>query len=253
MPDNRNTIDYINEEVTKDPTNQNWIKFVMYPFFLIGFIATGVSAYIEYNFFNEVFQNFAVASFFIVIAFEGAKIGVIILYEYAKSHIVSFLNGSLSKVTWLLRISLIIFSVICSFSKISQYMDNPNFDKIFGDEKKRITNEYVKITEDESQILQARENTFKADMDNESNVYVKGHWNGPRYKEKQKLYDKAVENREIRIKELKAERDNLITEAEKQIRENPKSKNQILLGIYSTFQRLGILFKTVQNKSLIIF
>lgn len=226
--------------MTRDPVNQNWIKYILYPFILFGFIATGVSAYIEYNFFNEVFLNFTVASFFIVVAFEGAKIGAIILYEYAKSHQNSFLSGTLRNVTWLLRISLIIFSAICSFSKISQYMDSPNFEKIFHEEKERIFSEYDKIIVNENAVLDLRVNTAKKDMDDESNVYVNREWNGPRYKEKQKLFQQSIYSRENRLRQIRAERDSMVQNVEKQLRSNPKSKNQILVGVYTTFENIGI-------------
>lgn len=240
MAQKKNTIEHIENEVTKDPVNQSWIRYIVYPFIVFGLIATGVSAYIEYNFFNEVFLDFTVASFFIVIAFEGAKIGAIILYEYAKSHQGSFLSGTLKGVTWLLRICLIIFSAVCSFSKISQYMDSPNFEKVFGEEKQRITAEYQTIIANEDTLLQERIRIAKEDMDIQANIKVHGIWDGPRYKEQKKLYETAQNNRDNTLRKLRFQRDSIITATEVQLKQNPKSKNQILVGVYTTFQNIGL-------------
>lgn len=120
-------------------------------------------------------------------------------------------------------------------------MDSPNFEKVFKQEKDRISTEYEKIFSDESVILQERVNTAKKDMDNESNVYVNGFWNGPRYKEKQNLYNNAINARENRLIQLRNERDRIIGNTEKDIRNNPKSKNQILVGVFTTFENIGMM------------
>ena len=80
MADVQNPIELIEEEITRDPTNKNWIRIIIIPFIICGLVATLVSANIEYKFFNGVFLNFEYASFFIVLAFEGSKIGAIICY-----------------------------------------------------------------------------------------------------------------------------------------------------------------------------
>lgn len=230
----------IEKAITSDPGNQNWIKLVLYPFVFFGLLATLVSAYIEYKFFTGIFEDFAFWGLVLVIAFEGAKIGAIIIYEYVKKHSEIKFSSGLTSVIYTLRITLIIFSTICSFSKISQYLNNPNYKKELEAKTITINNEYKSLIEKEDAFLKGNIDELEEKMDAEANVFINGQWKGPRYAEKKINWEKAIKDREKRIAELVKERDNKIETEGKNLYSDPKSQNQILVGIYNTFQNIGI-------------
>jgi len=233
-------IENIDQAVTTDPINNNWIKLIIYPFVLFGLLATIVSGYIEFKFFTGVFIDFYFFGLLLVIAFEGAKIGVIILYEYVKKHSEINFSKGLTSVIWTLRISLIVFSTICSFSKISQYMDSPNYEKVFAGEKSKIDTEYAGIIDREDKVLSSRIENAKKDMEQEANVFINGVWKGTHYEERKALYNIAIANRDLRLSALRMEKDSLIKVSENTLKTDSKSQNQILVGIYNTFNSVGV-------------
>ena len=240
MPTTEQIIDNIDKAVTADLTNNNWIKLIIYPFVFFGILATIVTGYIEFKFFTGIFIDFYFVGLLLVIAFEGAKIGVIILYEYVKKHSEINFSKGLTKVMWTLRISLIVFSTICAFSKISQYMETPNFEKVFGEERLKIEKEYKGIIDAEDKVLSSRVDIAKKDMEEESNVFINGVWKGTHYEERKSLYNIAISNRDTRLSVLRKEKDSLIKVLDTNLKTDSKSKNQILVGVYNTFNNIGI-------------
>lgn len=245
------TINEIDRAVTSDPSNRNWLKLVLYPFIFFGLLATIVSGYIEFKFFTGVFQDFFIFGILLVIAFEGAKIGAIIIYEYVKKHSEIKFSSGLTAVIYSLRLALIIFSTICSFSKISQYMDSPNYENELVKEKIIITTEYEKIITDEDKNLKLSISQAKKSMDDEAQVFRNGQWEGTHYKENKGIWEKAKTDRTNRLKEIRDERDDKINRKSQDLKSDSKSQNQILVGIYNTFQNIGIF--TNFNKFYSIF
>lgn len=235
------TINSIDKAVTSDPDNRNWIKLVLYPFILFGLLATIVSGYIEFKFFTGIFQDFFLFGLLFVISFEGAKIGAIVIYEYVKKHSEIQFSSGLTAIIFSLRIFLIAFSVICSFSKISQYLDNPNYEREFNAARQRIWNQYQNVIDEEDRFLQASISDAKKIMDTEARVYVHGQWDGDHYKEDKRIWEKAKSDRATRLKDLRDERDSKIRDVASELKTDSKSKNHILIGIYNTFFNIGVV------------
>ncbi len=251
MSTNEQIIENIDKVVSQDPANSNWIKLVLYPFILFGLLATAVSGYIEFKFFTSVFTDFYFWGILLVVAFEGSKIGAIIIYEYVKKHSEIKFSSGLTSIIWTLRITLIVFSTICSFSKISQFGDSPNYDSEALKAEQRINAQYDKIISTEDVNLKKSIEDAKKEMNAEEQVFKNGQWKGTHYDEKKTIWEKSKVDRDNVLLSLRSQRDSIITKTKKELTTDSKSKNQILVGVYNTFQNIGI--KTEFNKFYSLF
>lgn len=63
------------------------------------------------------------------------------------------------------------------------------------------------------------------------------------YKEQKKIWENAISNRELRLKELRSERDSLLSKAKMSVQNDARSKNATLVSFYNTLIMAGFEFK----------
>jgi hypothetical protein len=218
-----------------------WLSWVIYPYALLGFFALIVSGYIEFLFFSSVFTNFFIPSILLAVTFEGVKVGTIIIGKFFNIESSKSISATVKFLNYTTRTFLIAFSVICSFAKIAEFMDSPNYNAIWNEERKKIENEYEKVILREDSILRLQVDKHFEDLKDERLITSStGDYVGPNYKAKKTLYDEAVENRKKRLNELQEHKVQIIKQRQKEIELDASVKNQILVGLHTTISNSGI-------------
>lgn len=139
--DTNSTLSKIEAEISQDPSNSIWIKYMAYPMIGFGILATLTSGYICYIFLIGINYSLFWASI-MVIAFEGTKFAVIVFYEYVKKHSFLKFSSTLKTVLWSSRLLLIMMSITCCMMKMSENLDNPNYNAMLNAKENQIYSEY---------------------------------------------------------------------------------------------------------------
>jgi hypothetical protein len=232
MPSITENIDVIDEIVSSDPVNNKWIKYIMYPLFIIGLTAILISGYIELKFFSSIFPGFGWGSLLLVICLEGGKVGSIIFYEYIKGSSFIAISSTLKAVIWVLRLLLIVFSIICSFSKVSEYLNNPNYEA----ENLKATSE---ITASFKTKYRREDSLLQKDIDTAYNrMYAIRNVSGKKYKEQKNTWENLKRERETTLSRLEVKKDSALTLMRTALNKNMRIKNQTIVGVYNTLRDL---------------
>ena len=217
-------------------------------FILAGIMSALVSALIEYEIFDELYQkNVAETDFLfsvpllIVIAFESTKVFLIFLNkQYTKSGEESYLKDKAHfKV---LRVVLITISVVATLIFSFYNLHNPEYDKVLAEEEAKIEKRYTELKDIASKSFdeELERKTFQyvednkiqqAEIDKQKGIYFRGtnEFRGEKYDEATKLKAENFENINRVTKEVQSDRRQKIQELlddEKREKEDAKNKLQ---------------------------
>lgn len=226
----------LSKQTSKDPTSKRPAQIILWIAMVIGIIAVLVSAKIGYGFFSSVFNDFKFWGIVLIAVFELGKVTFISLYELFSDR----LGGTITAVISAGRIFFVIFSIIASFSKVSEYMDSPNYTKVWAERKSEMDSTYKARYAAEESALNANVKLFQDTMYLESRRFKKGQWHGPRFLNDSSNWVQAKNERVLRLDSIQKAYDDLVAKERTSIRQAPESKNQMLLGIHTTFKNSGI-------------
>lgn len=138
---------------------------------LTGLLALLVSGYIEYYFFKSVFQNAVYVSFFIVVVLEAAKLCSIIFHRFIENQQTRslILPGRIVFLNRIARILLVLFSLVCSFTKVSEFMESPRLESMWAKKKTEITQQYNDYYDKKEKLWTDKISATKASLDTATN------------------------------------------------------------------------------------
>lgn len=226
----------LSKQTLKDPMSKRPAQIILWVAMIIGLIAVLVSAKIGYGFFSSVFTDFKFWGIVLIAVFELGKVTFISLYELFSERLSRVIVGILSAG----RVFFVIFSIIASFSKISEYMDAPNYSAVWSERKSEMDSAFKARYEAEETALSANIKKFEDTMYIESRRFIKGQWHGPRFLNDSLNWVQAKSERLHRLDSIQTAFDNSLEEERTKVRQAPESKNQMLLGIHTTFKNAGI-------------
>ncbi len=203
---------------------------------LVGLTAVVVSAKIGYGFFSSVFTDFGFWGIVLIAVFELGKVTFISLFELFSKRLSSTIIGIISAG----RIFFVVFSIVASFSKISEYMDAPNYATVWANRKMELDSAYNARHAAAESLLSANVKKFEDTMYLESRRFVGGEWHGPRFRNDSLNWAAAKTEMNFRLDSMQKAYDQMLATEREQVRTSPESKNQMLLGIFNTFNNAGI-------------
>lgn len=226
----------LSRQTSKDPMSKRPAKILLCASLIVGLGALIVSAKIGYGFFSSIFPTFGFWGIVIIAVFELGKTAFISLYELFSQRLSRTIIGIIS----VGRVFFIIFSIIASFSKVSEYMDAPNYSAVWAERKGDMDSSFKARYEAEELVLSANIKKFEDTMYLESRRFMKGNWHGPRFVNDSLNWVLAKSERGHRLDSLQIAYDKTVADERNKVRQAPESKNQMLLGIHTTFKNAGI-------------
>jgi hypothetical protein len=155
------------EEVFNDWKAQTFLIISV----ISGILALLVSGYIEYYFFTGILQNLSFVSFIIAVVLETAKLCSIVIHRFVENQQTRslVLPGRIVFLNRLARILLILFSLICSFAKISEFMESPRLESMWKIENSKITKEYNNKYSEAEKLWKSKIEVTKVSIDTLAN------------------------------------------------------------------------------------
>lgn len=225
----------LSRQTLKDPMSKRSAQIILWIAMIIGLVAILVSAKIGYGFFSSVFTDFTFWGIVLIAVFELGKITFISLYELFSQRLSRTIVGIISAG----RVFFVIFSIIASFSKISEYMDAPNYAAVWSERKNEMDSAFSARYAAEESVLSANVQKFEDTMYLESRRFKNGQWRGPRFLNDSLNWVQAKSAKLYRLDSIQTTYDNSVEQERTKIRQAPESKNQMLLGIHTTFKNAG--------------
>lgn len=226
----------LSRQTLKDPMSKRPVQIILWIAMIIGLIAVLVSAKIGYGFFSSVFTDFKFWGIVLIAVFELGKIIFISVYELFSQKLSRTIIGIISAG----RVFFVIFSIIASFSKISEFMDTPNYSAVWAERKSEMDSVFKARYAAEETILSANVKKFEDTMYLESRRFKNGQWHGPRFLNDSLNWVQAKSEKLHRLDSIQTAYDLALEEERTKVRQAPESKNQMLIGIHTTFKNAGI-------------
>jgi hypothetical protein len=242
--DNNQFFEELRRQTANDPTSKGSAQLILFIAMVIGIIAVLVSAKIGFGFFDNIFPGFGIWALITIGVFELGKISFISLYELFSSKLSKTIVGVIAAG----RAFFIIFSIIASFSKVSEYMNEPNFSSVWSERKNELDSLYKVRYNSEDRRLSIAVQVFQDTMYLESRRFKNGQWRGPRFYNDSLNWAQAKHERAVRLDSIQQAYDSLLGTERANIHSSPEAKNQMLLGIHTTFKNAGISSQEGFNK-----
>lgn len=259
-------------------------KIVLWVSVISGFLALFVSGYIEYYFFKSILQDFVLLSFLIVFVIETAKMCAIVFHRFIENR----QSRSLilpSRVIFfnrLVRVVLILFSLICAFSKISEFMESPLLEQKWKEKKTEINVTYDNKYKSSETLLNERVNSAKTNIDtfmnrmtsedkliarnigrvkNEFGLYkiqeiakTNAGIKSEQLKFLQADYDNKLIQRDNALEKIEYNRDSTLSSAYTLLKDSKEVQSPLIVGIYTMFNKAGYAndFKIFQARFVLI-